>query len=84
MPSQGLRLHLFLRSACSSLCADVGAWEKAAGLIREEDDVVAVNGVLSASARFARGELGDVLGSVHTWSSETIIVSGCEWKWGHF
>ncbi|CAL1158540.1 unnamed protein product [Cladocopium goreaui] len=49
--SQGLRLHLFLRSACSTLCADVGAWEKATALTGEEDDVVAVNGVLSACAR---------------------------------
>ena len=53
MPLRGLRVHLFLRSACATLCADVGAWEKAAALTGAEDDVVAVNGVLSASARFA-------------------------------
>lgn len=49
----GLRLHLFLRTASSTLCANVGAWEKANTLVpRADDDIVAMNSVLSACGRW--------------------------------
>ena len=48
-----MRLHLYLRSACSTLCANVGAWEKANTLVpRADDDIVAMNSVLSACGRW--------------------------------
>eukprot|EP00434_Breviolum_minutum_P026847 symbB.v1.2.023730.t1/scaffold2195.1/size86141/2 len=50
--AKGLRLHLFLRTASSTLCATVGAWEKANTLApRADDDIVARNSVLSACGR---------------------------------
>lgn len=49
----GLRLHLFLRTASSTLCANVGAWETATTLVpRADDDIVAMNSVLSACGRW--------------------------------
>ena len=53
MAVSGLRLHLFLRTASSTLCATVGAWEKANTLApRADDDIVARNSVLSACGRW--------------------------------